>query len=154
MKKLILILSMLSLLLFGAWGCPENPDKPKQSTKETVGPAESIEKKPLTLPRWPRQVWAIWLKQRRKRPKMSLRKWKPRPRVQRKKQKNENEMLTCRTYITYVSLTYNRTWCSWVGVWPAISLCAQKNPPLWRLHWAQGVRNHHSGFGLPLFPSH
>ena len=42
MKQLILILSMLSLLLFGAWGCPENP---KQSTKETVGAAESVEKK-------------------------------------------------------------------------------------------------------------
>ena len=30
MKKLILILSMLSLLLFGAWGCPE---KTEQATK-------------------------------------------------------------------------------------------------------------------------
>ena len=45
MKQLILILSMLSLLLFGAWGCLENPEKPKQSTKETVGAAESVEKK-------------------------------------------------------------------------------------------------------------
>ena len=45
MKQLILILSILSLLLFGLWGCPENPDKPKQSTKETVGAAENLEKK-------------------------------------------------------------------------------------------------------------
>jgi len=45
MKQLILILSVLSVLLFGVWGCPENTEKPKQSTKETVGAAESLEKK-------------------------------------------------------------------------------------------------------------
>ena len=43
MKQLIVILSILSLLLFGVWGCSEQTD---QSNKETVGaakPAETVQ---------------------------------------------------------------------------------------------------------------
>jgi polyhydroxyalkanoate synthesis regulator phasin len=43
MKQLILILSILSLLLFGAWGCTE---KTEQSKKESVGAAETVAEKP------------------------------------------------------------------------------------------------------------
>ena len=43
MKQLILILSMLSLLLFGAWGCPE---KTEQAKKESLGAAGTVEEKP------------------------------------------------------------------------------------------------------------
>ncbi len=39
MKQLILILSILSLLLFGAWGCSE---KSEQSQKESVGSAQIV----------------------------------------------------------------------------------------------------------------
>ena len=42
MKQFILILSILSLLLFGVWGCPE---KTEQSKKESVGSSETVEKK-------------------------------------------------------------------------------------------------------------
>jgi len=34
MKKLILILSMLSLLLFGAWGCPEKTEQSAKTVEE------------------------------------------------------------------------------------------------------------------------
>jgi hypothetical protein len=65
-----------------------------------------------------------------------LRNWKKRPRAQRKKRKDQNEVLTCRSFITYVGLISNRTrwtWVSWVDVWPAmaISSClAHQNNPL------------------------
>jgi hypothetical protein len=43
MKQLILISSMLSLLLFGAWGCPE---KTEQAKNESLGAAGTVEEKP------------------------------------------------------------------------------------------------------------
>jgi hypothetical protein len=43
MKQFILILSILSLLLFGAWGCPE---KSEQSKQEFVGGTENVGQKP------------------------------------------------------------------------------------------------------------
>ena len=42
MKTLILLLSIFFLLLFGIWGCPENPD---QSRTESGRAAESVEVK-------------------------------------------------------------------------------------------------------------
>jgi hypothetical protein len=42
MKQFILISSILSLLLFGAWGCPE---KSEQSKQESVGGAEIVGQK-------------------------------------------------------------------------------------------------------------
>jgi hypothetical protein len=42
MKRLFLISGILSLLLFGAWGCPE---KSEQSKQEFVGSAEIVGQK-------------------------------------------------------------------------------------------------------------
>ncbi len=42
MKQLIIILSILSLILFGAWSCSERTE---QSQKEAVGAAETVKEK-------------------------------------------------------------------------------------------------------------